>query len=119
MSTCDQWMPVEFCDWAPESKHTITECGISLNTISFDISGTLPTTELRVQFKEQNREENAYLVVAGVGAFSGVVDDATIGYNASAPPLDKTMVEAIHFQVASQETGPVEYDFCISNLQIN
>jgi len=118
MSTCDQWMPTEFCSWAPESKHTVTECGIALNVISFDISGTLPTTELRINFKEVGRDESAYLVVAGTGPFSGAVADAMVGYDASAPPLSIANVEAIHFQVASMESGPVEFDFCISNLQI-
>ncbi len=118
MSTCSDWMPPEFCDWAPESKHTITECGINLNTISFDITGTLPSTELRVQFKEQNREENTYLIVAGTGTFVGNVDDAEVTYDSSAPALNKGIVEAIHIQIASQESGTVEYDFCISNLTI-
>ena len=118
MSTCDQWMPPEFCSWAPESKHTVTECGIALNVISFDISGTLPSTELRINFKETGRDESTYLVVVGTGPFSGMVADATVAYDASAPPLNVANVEAIHFQVASMEAGPVPFDFCISNLQI-
>ena len=118
MRTCDQWMPPEYCSWPPESRHTITECGISLNVISFSITGVLPDTELRVQFQERDREESTYLVVASVGGFRGVVDDATIGYDASAPPLHKSLVEAIHFLVASKEWGPTPFDFCISNLQI-
>jgi len=118
MENCEQWMPPEYCSWAPESKHTVTECGISLQTISFDITGTLPDTELRVQFKEQGREENAYLIVAGTGSFSGNVADATVAYDASAAELDPTVVEAVHFQVASKESGTTEFNFCISNLQI-
>ncbi len=118
MSTCDQWMPPEFCSWAPESKHTVTECGIALNTISFDIVGTLPSSELRVVFKEQNRDENTYLLVGGQGAFSGAVAEAAVAYDAAAPPINPSVVEAIHFQVASMETGPVDFDFCIRNLQI-
>ena len=78
----------------------------------------LPSTELRLVFKEQNRLENPYLVVAGVGPFRGNPTDATLGYNPSAPPLNLSAVEAIHFHVASTESGPVPFDFCISNLQI-
>jgi hypothetical protein len=118
MSTCDQWMPPEYCDWAPESKHTVSECGISVNSISFDITGTLPSTELRINFKEPGRDESAYLVVADTGPFYGNVADATVQYNSNAPPLDPTLVEAIHFQVGNTDAGPVDFDFCISNLQI-
>ena len=118
MSNCDQWMPPEFCSWAPESKHTVSECGISLNTISFDITGTLPSTELRINFKETGRDENTYLVVASTGTYVGNVDDADVGYDTSAPPLNKDIVEAIHFQVSSTESSEVPFDFCISNLTI-
>ena len=118
MSTCDQWMPPEYCSWAPESQHTITECGIALNVISFDITGMLPSTELRLVFKERDRVENPYLVVASSGPFRGNPTDATLGYDSSAPPLNLPAVEAIHFHVASMESGPVPFDFCISNLQI-
>ncbi len=118
MSTCDQWMPPEYCSWAPESKHPISECGIALNVISFDISGRLPSTELRLVFKELNRDESPYLVVAGSGSFRGNPTDATLGYDSSAPPLNLPAVEAIHFHVASMESGPVPFNFCISNLQI-
>jgi hypothetical protein len=118
MGNCADWMPAEYCDWGPETKHTVSECGISLNTISFDITGTLPSTELRINFKETGREESTYLVVAATGAFSGSVSDANVGYDSGAPALNLDMVESIHFQVASREGGTVEFDFCISNLQI-
>jgi hypothetical protein len=118
MTTCEGWMPPEFCDWAPYSKHTVSECGISLNTISFDITGTLPSTELRINFKEAAREESAYLVVADTGPFSGNVADAAVQYDSGAPPLDPTRVEAIHFQATPTTAGSVDFDFCISNLQI-
>jgi len=118
MSTCDEWMPPEYCSWAPESRHTITECSIGVNLISFDITGQLPSTELRVQFKERDRDESTYLAVFGTGHFVGVLSDATVGYDSSAPPLDQSSLEAIHFLVASTEAGPVTFGFCIGNLQI-
>lgn len=111
------FLPAPMNTWTPESKHTAGECGISLDTISFDITGYLPP-DLRVVFKEAGRAENPYLTISSTGRFSGIVSNATVAYDPAALPLNASNVESIHFQVATNELASVSFDFCISNMQI-
>ena len=118
MSNCLSWLPPDYCDWPPESKHTVDECGLNLNHISFNMAGLLPSTELRVVFKERDREESAYLVVPGTGFFCGTISDARVEYDANAPPLDLSQVESIHFQVTTAAVSAQPFSFCIRDLAI-
>jgi len=118
MASCDAWMPPEYCVFEPESKHTVSECGISLTAVSFNITGTIPG-DLRLVFKEQGRDESPYVSVPNAGGcFVGRAADATVAYDSSAPPLDLTRVESIHLQVATNTSAPVEFDFCLSELNV-
>jgi hypothetical protein len=118
MSTCHEWLPDPYCDWPPESKHTVGECGLNLNHISFNVTGLLPQTELRVVFKERDRDEGAYLVVPGTGFFCGTISEARVGYDPDPPPLHLDEIESIHFQVTTAAVAPQVFAFCIRDLAI-
>jgi len=118
MSTCQGWLPAPYCEWEAESKHTVRECNLELNHISFTLTGQLPSTELRVVFKERDREEGAYLVVPDTGFFCGTVSDARVEYDPDAPPLNLSEVIAIHFQVTTAAVSPQAFGFCIQDLAI-
>jgi hypothetical protein len=118
MSTCLSWLPEPYCAWPPESKHTVDECSLNLNYISFNITGVLPSTELRVVFKERDREESAYLVVPDTGFFCGTIADARVEYDPYAPPLNLGQVESIHFQVTTAAVSAQPFSFEIRDLAI-
>ncbi len=118
MSTCQGWLPAPYCDWEPKSKHTVGECNLELNHISFNITGQLPPTELRVVFKERDRTEGTYLVVSDTGFFCGTIAEARVGYDPEAPPLNLAEVESIHFQVTTAAVAPHAFGFCIRDLAI-
>jgi hypothetical protein len=104
--------------WTPTTKFPIGNCGVSLDTISFNVTGTVPSGGIRVVFKEDGRDESPFLTAAGAGCFSGTVADANLSYNPNAPPLDKTKVVSIALQISSIEAAPIDFDFCISDLSI-
>ena len=97
------------------TAHTISECDIALTTISFDITGVLPATELRVEFADRNENVDGYLVVVEVGHVQMSVLDAV---TSEWQPMNIDAIASIHFQVAASEALPVDFDFCISNLQL-
>ena len=118
MSACEQWMPSEYCAFSPESKHTISECGIVVSEVSFNLTGNIPG-DLRLVFAEQGRAENPYVSFReDDGCFVATAAEASVAHDPTAPPLDLSRVESIHFQVATNTLEPVDFDFCLSEINI-
>ena len=127
MEDCSAWLPPEYCEqgWEADSKHTISECGITVNRVSFDLSGTLPDLyePLRVTFWELDRDESTYVVISNhtPGSTSQHLVStsiATVGYDPAAPPIDVSQLAGIHFHVPSMMGEAIAWDFCISNICI-
>ena len=103
----------------PDDDEVKATTGATLAHRRTAVEATVGESELAELLEERSGGgELLHAVVGGVGHFVGFVSDAIVGYDASAPPLDQSSVEAIHFLVASMEAGPVAFGFCISNLQI-
>ena len=128
MDRCEEWLPPDYCTkgWAAETKHTITDCGITVNSVSFDLSGTITKTAepLRVTFWELERDESPYVVIKDHPAAGGEshqelqASTATVGFNPAAPAQDHGQIAGIRFHAASTGSDPIEWNFCISNLCI-
>jgi hypothetical protein len=92
-------------------------------TLGLKATGLLPADwytyddQLRVTFREENREENAYIVVFTEGHKTTLFEDGEVGYDPSMPDTTAGNVTSIHFHVPSDQFGESDFSFCISNLK--
>ena len=104
----------------PSSQYTAAECGITVNGISFDLTGDVPA-DLAIVFDERDRAEDAYYAYDAAeaeGAFCAAVQSRQSDNAASSGLVAGGDVQAIRFQVLTNETAPTSFDFCISNLSV-
>ena len=109
----------------PEEKYTIGDCpyngslDILLKGIRFDIEGIWDTfdNELRITFKEEGREECAYVVATSDGSKIALFEDAEVGYDPSEAGTNASLVQSIHFHIPSNQFEKSNFSFCISNVQ--
>ena len=83
--------------------------------ISFRLEGTLPTTELRLQLHEEDRDDGTYEVVKGVGDHFILFENARIHYLEDAEPFHPDLLQAIYFYISSTG-GPSSFAFIISDV---
>ncbi len=105
-------------------KYTLGNCPYNENLasvfqgISFNVDGTWESSELRVTFREQNRDESAYVEVLSAGPVTALASDAQVFYSPSKPGTDVSKIESIHFHIPTNTTSATPFKFDISNVKI-
>ncbi len=103
------------CTWSPNLNKRFAGIG-------FEIYGTLPPVEARVQFWEQFSENTAsgdspYVPISTQGNHLIRIEDASIEYDPIAPPLNIDEVQAVYFYLPTSQGTSYDYKFCITNLR--
>ncbi len=101
---------------------TIADCtaGDVSKIIGFKltVTGSLPTTELRVTMTEKGRNESTFINAKVLDVHETYLfEKATVLYDATADPIDVSKVKALQFQVSTATSGATPFDFCIENIE--
>lgn len=124
------------CMEGPEDarvENTLGDCTLfdsRTNIIGFRITidgDNIPVTpggndpQLRVQFSEEGRSENAYIVVDGPGTRDYLFEDAAVFYalargETDVPGTDPALVKALQFQVSTVAAEDTPFSFCVSDI---
>ena len=96
-----------------------------LKGISFDISGDWDTSDgyIRVMFKHAGEDEGPYVNISSTGSKVARMSSAYVffkedeGYDYEDYPCYPEQVEAIQFNIPSNDDDYSEFDFCISNIK--
>jgi hypothetical protein len=83
--------------------------------ISFNIAGNFNVVQ--VIFYEQDRFEGAYVEIASEGSHTVLAEQAAVGYDPGAPPINPDHIESIHFFISTNTESPTPFDFCISDVR--
>ncbi len=103
-------------------EHTVESCPTDLNSIigiRVTITGTIG--DFRVTMAEADRDEGVYITADEADNGTPVdylFENATVEYRPSDPPLDKSLLRAIQFQVSSSQSADTPFDFCIDNVEM-
>ena len=103
------------CTWSPNLNKRFAGIG-------FEIYGTLPPVEARVQFWEQFSEntpsgDSPYVPINTQGNHLIRIEEASIEYDPAAPPLNIDEVQAVYFYLPTSQGTSYDYKFCITNLR--
>ncbi len=113
-------LPDPINDLEPSTQYTAAECGITVNGISFDLTGDVPTN-LVIVFDERDRVEDAYYAYGATefdGSFCAALPSRESDNADSTELVAGENVQSIRFQVLTSETAPTSFDFCLANLSV-
>ena len=113
-------LPDPLNELEPSTQHTAAECGITVNGISFELTGDVPS-DLVIVLDERDRVEDAYYAYDAAeadGAFCAALPSRESDNADSAEPVAGENVQSIRFQVLTNEAAPTSFDFCITTLSV-
>ena len=91
----------------------------SFSGVRFTVANgpTMPR-ELRVVFKEKNRETSAYVVVTGAGQVTALAADAIVALEPTAPAVKVSDLESIPIYAYPSRRAEYPFNVCISNIEV-
>jgi len=116
---------LEFCRpplEAAEEPHTLEDCPWSpaleraLVGVGFSVTATTLPQQIRVGFREAEREDTPYVTVRQAGEVVALFEDALVRNNPAAALPEPARVHSLELLVNSRRQAPQPFDFCVENL---
>jgi hypothetical protein len=107
----------------PYNKLVGTTLDLKIIGAAVRLSGSVSASELRIQFDEGLGVNAAYVKVmpsqvAAGETVSALFADAAVDYDPRPEGMTPAAVQAIQFQIPTNDQGPVSWDFCVEDLGI-